>query len=109
MRDGSGGAREIGPHLKLIWGTRSTFLLLRAYQGPSRLVTVFLGTLWRYMKDVKAPFVFDGEHRLSLHAMQWNRASSHSGGEVSLFFSSCSRNLGYVLELWWDGPSKFVF
>ena len=58
------------------------------------------------MKDVKAPFVFDGEHGLSLHAMQWNRASSHGDGEVSLFFSSCSRNLRYVLELRWGWPFK---
>ena len=31
--------------------------------------------------------------------MQGNRASSLSEGKVSWFFSSCGRNLGYVLEL----------
>ena len=33
--------------------------------------------------QVKAPYVFDGEHRIALHAMQGNRASSHGEGEVS--------------------------
>ena len=44
--------------------------------------------------------MFNGEHGISLHAIHGNRASSHSEGEVSWFFSSCSRNLGYILELW---------
>ena len=35
----------IRPHIKLIWGTRSSFLLLPRLQGPSNLVTGFLGTL----------------------------------------------------------------
>ena len=42
----------------------------------------------------------DGEHGIALHAMQGNRASSRGEGEVSWFFSSCSGNLQYVLELW---------
>ena len=44
--------------------------------------------------------MFDGEHGIALHAMQGNRASSWSEGEVSWFFSSCSGNLWYILELW---------
>ena len=67
--------------------------------GPYRLVTVFLGTLWSSIKEVKTPFMFDGEHRIALHAMQGNRASSRGEGKVSWFFSSCGRNLGYILEL----------
>ena len=55
-------------------------------QGPSILVTVLLGTLWSSIKEVKAPFVFDGEHGIALQAMQWNRALSGDEGEVSWIF-----------------------
>ena len=50
--------------------------------------------------------MFDGEHGIALHAMQGNRASSHSEGEVSWFFSSCGRNLGYIFELRRGWPFK---
>ena len=43
--------------------------------------------------------MFDVEHRIALHAVQVNRAPSHSEGEGSLFSSSCGGNLGYILEL----------
>ena len=45
-------------------------MLLSGSQGPSRLVTVFLGTLLCSIKDVKSPFMFDGKHGLALHPMQ---------------------------------------
>ena len=43
--------------------------------------------------------MFDWENAIALHAMQANRASSCGEAEVSLVFSSCGRNLGYILEL----------
>ena len=43
--------------------------------------------------------MFDWEHGIALHTMQGNRASSLGKGEVSWVFSSCGRNLGYILEL----------
>ena len=43
--------------------------------------------------------MFGWEHGIALHAIHENRASSHSEGEVSWVFSSCGRNLGYILEL----------
>ena len=57
-------------------------------------MTVFLGTLWISIKQVKAPYVFDGEHRIALHAMIGIWASSHGEWEVSWLFSSCGRILG---------------
>ena len=73
-------------------------------------MTVFLGTLWSYIKKINAPYVFDGEHGISLHAMQGNKASSGSEGEVSRFFSRffsrCGGNLGYILELRRGWPFK---
>ena len=39
------------------------------------------------------------ENAIALHAMQGNRTSSRGKGEVSWVFSSCGRNLGYILDL----------
>ena len=50
--------------------------------------------------------MFDWEHRISLHAMQENRATSPGEGDVSWDFSSCDRNLGYILELQQEWPFK---
>ena len=55
-------------------------------------MTVFLGTLWSSIKEVKPPFVFDVEHRIALEAMQGNRASSRGEGG----------NLMVFLELRWE-------
>ena len=58
-----------------------------------------LGTLWCSIKHIEAPYVFDWEHRIALHPMQAIRASSSAEGNVSWDFSSCGRNLGYILKL----------
>ena len=70
----------ISCHLELIWDTRSSFMLLQWPQGPSRLVTVFLATLWSSIKDVKAPLVLDEEQGIALHAMWGNQVSSRGEG-----------------------------
>ena len=62
------------------------FLIPAVTSVYSRLVTVFLGTLWSSMKQIKTPYVFDWEHGIALHPMQGNRASSLHNGEVSWFF-----------------------
>ena len=43
--------------------------------------------------------MFDWENGIALHAMQGNRASFPSEGDVSYDFSCCGRNLGYIREL----------
>ena len=48
--------------------------------------------------------MFDWEYGIALHAMQGNRASFPGEGDVSWYFSSCGRNLGYILELQWAWP-----
>ena len=63
-------------------------------------------TLWSSIKQIKDPYVFYCEHGIAVHATQGIRASCLSEGEVSLFFSSGSENLGYILELWLGGPFK---
>ena len=64
-----------------------------------RVVRDIWGTLCSSLKQIKAPYLFDWEQGISLHAMQGNWASSLREREVSLFLSSCGGNLGYVLEL----------
>ena len=66
------------------------------HQCSSRFVTVFLGTLWCSIKKIESPYVFDWEYGIALHAMQGNRASFPSEGDVSYHFSLCGRNLGYI-------------
>ena len=48
--------------------------------------------------------MFDWEYVVALHAMQGNRSSSLGEGDVSWDFSSCGRNLGYILDLQWGWP-----
>ena len=43
--------------------------------------------------------MFDWEHGIALHPRQGIRALTPAEGDVSWDFSSCSRNLGYILEL----------
>ena len=50
--------------------------------------------------------MFDWEYGIALHAMQGNRASLRGEGNVSWDFSSCGRNLGYILELQQGWPLK---
>ena len=69
------------------------------YQCSSGFVTVFLGTLWCSIKKIEAPYMFDWEYGIDLHAMQGIRASFPSEGDVSYDFSSCSKNLEYIREL----------
>ena len=62
-------------------------------------MTVFLGTLGWSIKKIEAPYMFNWEYDIALHEMQGIQASSPSEGYVSWDFSSCGRNVGYILEL----------
>ena len=43
--------------------------------------------------------MFDWEYGIALHPTQGIRDSSPAEGDVSWDFSSCSRKLGYILEI----------
>ena len=60
------------------------------------------------IKVIEAPYGFDYETIIALDTMQGNRASSRGEGKVSWVFSSCGRNLGYILELWRGCPFETV-
>ena len=64
-------------------------------------MTVVLVTLWCSIRQIEAPYVFVWEHGIALHPMEGIQASSPAEGDVSWDFSSCGRNLGYILELQW--------
>ena len=92
--------------MKLKWassqvdlGYTELFCIPELHQCSSRFVTVFLGNLWCSIKKIEALYMFYLEYGVALHAMQWNRASFPSEGDVSYDFSSCGRNLGYICEL----------
>ena len=48
--------------------------------------------------------MFKGEYDIALHEMQGNQASSPRERYVSWDFSSCGRNVGYIIELQWGWP-----
>ena len=79
------------------------------HQCSSRFVTVFLGTRFCSIEKIEASYVFDWENGISLYAMQGNRASLPSEGDVSYDLSSCGRNLGYICEFQRGGHSKLHF
>ena len=84
---------------RIYLGYTELFCNPEVHQCSSRSVTVFLGTLWCSSKKIEAPYMFDCEYGIALHAMQGNLASFTSEGDVSYDFSSCGRNLGYIREL----------
>ena len=61
-------------------------------------MTVFLGTPWSSIKEVKPPFLLVVEDGISLEAMQGNRASSCIEGGILWFHSNCGRKLVVPLE-----------
>ena len=86
------------PSCRVDLGYTELFCIPEVHQCSSRFVTVFLGTLWCSIRKIEAPYLFDWENGIALHAMQGNRASFPSEGDVSYDFSSCGRNLGYIRE-----------
>ena len=68
---------------------------------------VYLGsTELFYIPEVQEVFLSSCEMKdeNEFKPLQGNRASSSAEGDVSWDFSSCSRNLGYILELPWEWP-----
>ena len=81
------------------FGYTELFCIPEVHQCSSRFVTVFLRNLWCSIKKIEGPYVFNWKYRISLHAMQGNRASFPSEGDVSYDFSSCGKNLEYIPEV----------
>ena len=101
--------REIGLNLELIWATPRYFIFLQGHQCSSRLLRDFSSTLCSSIKQIKAPYVFHGEHGISLQAMQRNRASSRGEVEVLWFSRSEEGTWGIFASYSLDGHSKLHF
>ena len=87
------------PSSRVDLGYTELFCIPEVHQCSSLFVSVFLGTLCCSIKKIEAPCEFDCKYRIVQHAMQGNRASFPSEGDVSNDFSSCGRNLRYNREL----------
>ena len=70
-------------------------------------MTVFLGTLWSAIKQIKAPYIFYCEQ--ALRAIQGNWASSHSEGKSVRFSRVVVGTWGVFLSNAGDRHSKLVF
>ena len=60
-------------------------------------MTVFLGTLWSSIKEVKPPFLLVVEDGFALESMQGNQATSCIEGGILWFYSSCGTRLVVLL------------
>ena len=86
--------------------TASYFAFLSWHQSSSRLVTVFLGTLWCSIKKMGAPYVFNWEYDIALHEMQVNQASCPGEWYVSWDFRVSTGTLGIFSSYSGDGHAK---
>ena len=77
--------REIGLNLELILATPRYFTFLQGHQCSSRLLRDFSGTLSSSIKQIKAPYLFDWEKGIALHAMQGYRAHHSASGNSDGF------------------------
>ena len=71
-------------------------------------MTVFLGTLWSAIKEVKAPFMFDVENGIALQAVQGNRASFRGEEEIYGFTRVAAQTWGIFSSCDVDGSSKLL-
>ena len=90
-------------------GYTELFCIPEVPQCSSRFVTVFLGSLWCSIKKIEAPYVFDWEYGIALHAMQGNRALFPSEWDVSYDSRVAAETLGIFASYNGDGHSKFHF
>ena len=82
LMQGNWSSFQIDLHYtKLLHIPALTSVSFKTYEG-------FLGALCSSVKQIKAPYLFDWEQVIALHAMQGNQASSLSERGVSCFFSS---------------------
>ena len=72
-------------------------------------MTVLLGTLWGSIKQIEAPYVFDYEIAIALHAMQGKWASSRSEGKSHGFSGVAACTWGIFSSYDGDAHSKREF
>ena len=94
---------------RLDLGYTELFCIPEVLQCPSCFVTVFLGSLWCSIKKIEAPYVFDWEYGIALHAMQGNRASFAVRGMSHTISRVSTGTWGIFASYSGDGHSKLHF
>ena len=69
-------------------------------------MTVFLGTLWRSIKNIEAPYVLDWEHGIVLHPVQGIRALSPTEGMTHVISRVAAGTWGLFSSYSGDGRLK---
>ena len=90
-------------------GYTELFCIPEVHKCSSRFVTVFLGTLWCSIKKIEAPYMFNWEYGIALHALQGIRASFPSGGMSHTISRVAARTWGIFASYSGDGHSKLHF
>ena len=70
---------------------------------------MFLGTLCRSIKQIKAPYVFDWEPGIALHAIQGIQISCLTVGKSHVFSEDGAGTWGIFSSNGGDSHSKLVF
>ena len=74
----------------------------------SRLVRVFLGTLWSSIKQIKAPYMCDWERGIALHGMPGNQPHLSPRGKSHGFSRVAVGTWGIFSRYGVDGHSKLM-
>ena len=90
-------------------GYTELFCIPDVHRGSSRFVRVFLGSLWCSIKKIEAPYMFDWEYGIALHAMQGNRASFPARGMSHTICRVAAGTWGIFVSYSGDGHSKLHF
>ena len=90
-------------------GYTELFCIPEVHQCSSRFVTVFLGSLWCSIKKIEAPYMFDWEYGIALHAVQGNQASFPSEGVSHTISRVAARTWVIYMRYSGDGHSKLHF
>ena len=90
-------------------GYTELFCIPEVHQCSSRVVTVFLGSLWFSIRKIEAPYVFDWEYRIALHAMQRNRPHFAVRGMSHAISRVAAETWCIFVSYSGDGHSKLHF
>ena len=90
-------------------GYTDLFRITEVHQWSSRFVTVFLGSLCCPIKKIEAPYMFDSEYGIALHAMHGNRASFPRREMSHMISRVAAVTWGIFASYSGDGHSKLHF
>ena len=93
----------------LISATPSNFAFLSRHQSSSRLVPVFLGTLYSSIKKTEAPYLSDLERWIALHQCRESKPHLPARGMCQVISRVTVGSWGIFSSYRGDGHSKLHF